>query len=67
MDSNSKEMKRTVPFPSVGADGEQLNDQINITSIAEKARKATVLMKIMKKCCGECGVCATRRISPLSL
>jgi len=37
MDSNSKEMKRTVPVPSVGAGGEQPNDQINITSITEKS------------------------------
>jgi len=40
MDSNSREMKRTVPVPSVGADGEQPNEQINITSIAEKSAES---------------------------
>lgn len=40
MDFNSREMKRTVPIPSVGAGREQPNDQINITSIAEKSVKS---------------------------
>lgn len=51
---DSKETKRTVPVPSVGADGEQPISQTTTPSIAEEMAENNPQEKITEKCCGKC-------------
>jgi len=51
---DSKETKRTVPVPSVGADGEQPISQTPTVSITEETTENNPPEKIMRNCCEKC-------------